>query len=512
MSCQKRENLIRYNPDVNYMVVFDISQLSEQNPWWIDKKNILNDFKLSTLDKLKFQWDPNIRHYIKLDDDVIYTIRGPRQVGKTTLIKMIIKDLLLYKNIKPENIFFWSSERNDSKELNQVIQTYFDWRLDSKNERKYIFIDEICSVKNWPHEIIYFANKGSLKNCSLILTGSHSMDIKHSTELMPGRRGGRDDEPLDKILLPMKFSEFVNLLWPEFKNKLFDSEFASKKDRKKKIFELFEGKISKDIQNIMIFRKQLDALFEIYLLTGGIPSIINEYKTNSKISTKLFNVYLTSIIGDLRRYNYKEHYFKQLIKETYNVLSNPISWNSFTKNTEVKSHNTVQDYVTALEELFVANISYRCSIHDKRIHTFMKKIYLQDPFIFHALHGWSHGKKDYYTNAKANLLNLEMKSKLIEGVVYNHLCRLSFSLNPRDLFDPKDTVCYYKDKNKKEVDFVLIHDDNYLPFEVKYQATINSSDFFAFKSFNKGIMITKGDLGNYRNYVKIPVSIFLLLI
>lgn len=331
MSCQKREKLIKCNPDVNYMVVFDISQLSEQNPWWIDKKNILNDFKLSTLDKLKFQWDPNIRHYIKLDDDVIYTIRGPRQIGKTTLVKMIIKDLLLYKNIKPENIFFWSSERNDSKELNQVIQTYFDWRLDSKNERKYIFIDEICSVKNWPHEIIYFANKGSLKNCSLILTGSHSMDLKHSTELMPGRRGGRDDEPLDKILLPMKFSEFVNLLWPEFKNKLFDSEIASKKDRKKKIFELFEGKISKDIQNIMIFKKQLDALFEIYLLTGGIPSIINEYKTNSKISTKLFNVYLTSIIGDLRRYNYKEHYFKQLIKETYNVLSNPISWNSFTK-------------------------------------------------------------------------------------------------------------------------------------------------------------------------------------
>ena len=66
--------------------------------------------------------------------------------------------------------------------------------------------------------------------------------------------------------------------------------------------------------------------------------------------------------------------------------------------------------------------------------------------------------------------------------------------------------------NKKEIDFVLIFDDIYYPFEVKYQATIASSDFFPFKSFNKGVLITKDELGTYRNYVKIPVSIFQLLI
>ena len=26
------------------MVVFDISQLAEQNPWWIDKNNIQKDY------------------------------------------------------------------------------------------------------------------------------------------------------------------------------------------------------------------------------------------------------------------------------------------------------------------------------------------------------------------------------------------------------------------------------------------------------------------------------------
>ena len=37
------------------------------------------------------------------------------------------------------------------------------------------------------------------------------MDMKHSVELMPGRRGGDDEVPLDKILLPMKFSESIRL-------------------------------------------------------------------------------------------------------------------------------------------------------------------------------------------------------------------------------------------------------------------------------------------------------------
>ena len=77
------------------MNIYDISLLSELNPWWVDKKNILKDFKISSLEKLDYQWDPKIRYYIKLDNDVIFTIRGPRQIGKTTLMKIIIKCTIL---------------------------------------------------------------------------------------------------------------------------------------------------------------------------------------------------------------------------------------------------------------------------------------------------------------------------------------------------------------------------------------------------------------------------------
>ncbi|MBI2130014.1 hypothetical protein HYU07_07350 [Candidatus Woesearchaeota archaeon] len=55
------------------------------------------------------------------------------------------------------------------------------------------------------------------------------------------------------------------------------------------------------------------------------------------------------------------------------------------------------------------------------------------------------------------------------------------------------------------MDFVLLFDEKYYPFEVKYRSTISESDFFAFKSFKKGVLITKDEFGIYRDYVKIPV-------
>ena len=38
----------------------------------------------------------------------IFVIKGPRQAGKTTLMKMITKYLRSHKNVKKENIIYWS--------------------------------------------------------------------------------------------------------------------------------------------------------------------------------------------------------------------------------------------------------------------------------------------------------------------------------------------------------------------------------------------------------------------
>lgn len=492
------------------MVDYDLPKIAAENPWWIDPNSIDQDNKLKEFHKAKFQWIPNLMYRILLNVDTVYSLRGPRQVGKTTLLKLLIRKLLKELQVTPESVFYWSFDRNSSEELHVILRTYLEWRK-TKKDRNYLLLDEVCAVPKWSHELIHFLNKGDLVNCTVIVTGSHSMDLKHETERMPGRRGGDKNDPLDKILLPMKFSEFAFLLEPKLKQQMFDLKLISLDDKRAFMKRLFSGELPDELQRLAFHKQQLNSLFETYLITGGIPSVINEYVTTNALSAREYNKYVTAIIGDLNRFNFKERYVKQLLKVVFSTMTTPVSWNSFTKDSDISSHHTVSDYMTAFEDTYLAGTVFRCDIQHKT-HHYMKKVYVLDPFMFHALHGWVHNKADYFVNAKTNIFDSVIRSKIVESIIYNHLCRFAYNLKPRDLYDPKDSVFYYRDQQEKEIDFVVCYDDIFYPFEVKFQNDINPEDYFGFRAFNKGILISKDHLNKKGNYITIPTAVFLMLI
>ena len=490
------------------MVLLNIAELYEQNGWWTNKNVILEDAKIKELENQEYVWPYVIKKYLVLDVDVIQTIRGSRQLGKTTFIKTVIKKLLLEDRVNPKNIFFWSIEKNNANELHDILKTYLDSRkLSSK--RKYIFIDEICSIKDWSKIILYFANAGYLVNCSLFLTGSHAIDLKRESERLPGRRGGHGNSLLNIIVSPKSFLEFVNVIYPHIKKRLFELKL-DKEEAEKKIYALFNGNIDESIVQLSFNLREINAMFDQYLLLGGFPKIINEYYNRKKIDTKYYNLYISAMLSDLIKWRYKEPYFKQLMSEIIRTFTTPITWNELKKGTDIKSNNTVQDYASAFEELYLANIVYK--LDQKRRHSDRKKVYFLDPFLFHLLNGWINNEDDYFISSKEALFNSEIKSKIVESVVYSHLIKFTFNRRPDDFFDPKNNVFFFKNRKGKEIDFVMYFADKTYPIEVKYQTKIVNSDFFNFRSFNKGVLLTSNELGTYRNYVKIPVSLFLLLI
>jgi len=82
--------------NVFFAVMPSIFDLAEENPWWTNPNLIDGDFHIKTFDASSIKWIPGIKSYINLDvpDYVLYTVRGPRQVGKTTLIKLLIREKL----------------------------------------------------------------------------------------------------------------------------------------------------------------------------------------------------------------------------------------------------------------------------------------------------------------------------------------------------------------------------------------------------------------------------------
>lgn len=176
-----------------------------------------------------------------------------------------------------KSIFYYSCDLvANEKELFEVINEYLDWSLTFRLDRKYLFLDEISSVKNWEKGLKYLVDAGILKNTSVILTGSHSIDIKHSIERLPGRRG-EGDEPLDKILLPMKFAEFAETVNPAIRKLFEKNDLFQFEKRRNIIFGLFDNEIDPVLNLLRIYQDELDRLFEQYLITGGVPRSINDF-------------------------------------------------------------------------------------------------------------------------------------------------------------------------------------------------------------------------------------------
>src|SRR3990167_2304803 len=64
------------------------------------------DPQLSRLEKLTFVHTPSLLHEIPVHTPGIYIVTGGRQVGKSTLLKMMILNLLQKDQVDPAQIYY----------------------------------------------------------------------------------------------------------------------------------------------------------------------------------------------------------------------------------------------------------------------------------------------------------------------------------------------------------------------------------------------------------------------
>jgi len=493
------------------------SDLVEYNPWWKKESVIEDDPQIKIWEKSHLKWNPRIRHTFHAGD-YIYSLRGPRQVGKTTLVKLEIRQVL--KLVPKWNVMYYSFElENSPRDVVNVINEYFNRTKNTKIERRFIYLDEISNVPDWQKAIKKLKDQGKLKDCTVIATGSHSIDLRHATELLPGRRGIPVDETLDKILPPMKFGEYVPTIDKNIEQEILSRNLLSAKNRFKIIRKLAGGEIDDVLLELSAYQNELDEYFSNYLVTGGIPTAINEFLKNGFIQDSVYQIYIDSMIGDLRRANKDASYMVQLIPNVISSIGTPVSWSSLKENSDIGSHHTVEEYVKILSDMFVFSMFYRYnSSENKPKFDGLKKVYFHDPFFLHALNGHIN-QKDPFNLSLKNLDKPEFKSQIVEQVVSDHAIRLAFNLAPKKTgFEYQSSVFYWKSKNNREVDFVIRDDDSLIPIEVKYQNDIKKDDYYGLIDFKKvsktknSIILTKKDLRVESEATLIPVSLFLLLI
>ena len=167
------------------------SLLRSYNPWWSDVEWYKKDPLLKTFDESILGKEPRLYYHLRRISEPgkygIITIRGPRRVDKTTLIKLLIRYLFVKKRIAPRSVFYVSLDYEGLKEVKLV--SLLEAITNSSHLEKYIFLDEASMYPEWAQVLknlydIGLLEKGRLK---IIASGSHSMDLAEAASKLRGR-------------------------------------------------------------------------------------------------------------------------------------------------------------------------------------------------------------------------------------------------------------------------------------------------------------------------------------
>lgn len=318
------------------------------NPWWE------GEYRLESL-FLREQALSQLKDCI--DRSEVTFVSGLRRVGKTTLLKMLIKSMIEEKGIGSTSIFYLSLDDYllGGRNLPDLIDEYRKIFKKKFDERVYLFLDEVT----WfPDYEIQLKNIFDSQNVKIFASSSSASLLRAKKPYLTGR---------NRIIQvdPLSFEEY--LVFKGIELKKVDSHLS-------------------------------EVYFEEYLETGGIPEFVKtgdfEYLKNlvddiiMKDISALHNVKNTATLKDM---------FVLLMERSGKSLSmNKVA------NILSVSPDTVKRFLTYFEETFLVSSVPRCGKTNQVILS-PQKIYSMDL-----------GLRNLFTGFRD-------KGSLFENYVYNRI-------------------------------------------------------------------------------------------
>lgn len=302
--------------------------MEEINPWWYTDNWEDEDFDMLKWNQMKIKWIPKWINQISIEPFSLNFVIGPRQAGKTTGLKFLIKNLI-ERGTEPKGVTYMDCEiLIDATGLKNWISRY----LERRRENDFLILDEAAAIEDWWKVLKFYIDAGRFSRSVLIVSGSLSSKLKKYTEAFPGRRGrGRDVE-----VLPLSFKEFLDV---------------------KKIDLFLEERVKKSLGE--------------FLEVGGFPRSINK-------DYIFYREFIGSFENTLMKIGRDPKLGLQIILQIIKKAPSALSFNSIASEIGL-SHLTVKDYVERFEEMFISKIIYwkgeEASFRKE------KKIFLRDPAI-----------------------------------------------------------------------------------------------------------------------------------
>ena len=487
------------------------NEINDQNPWWRSGQAFARyDRHLSHATPIFFQ-----RRQVAIENGSIHILRGPRQVGKTTYLKDLVTKLM-GNDIPARDILYLSLDFFVSRrELRNAISYFLESRRDS--DRIFLLLDEITSVEDWNLELKYLADRGILRTGVVLATGSNAVKHKEKGELLPGR----GIEGNEYYIKPLSFREFV-LQTAEFlslhipQDELRITLQSLKTELSSLTLDLDSGldEIASLIEKVLPFSNELSFLFHLYLITGGLPGVINHYFSNrylkheETILSSVSEIFVRDVLGDMNRLNKQATVTRQLLSGIIDRYGARYSFSKLSRAIE-KSHATVIDYLQFMEDSFIAYVLYAYDFNRKAIKAKGdKKVFFFDPFIFHAVKSYLTGREPWDV-ITSSLEHEGLMGSLVEGVVLSHL--RMYGEIPL-MKDCSTFLWYYYNRQGRELDAIMRETEGFLGIEVKYQRSTDKRSMLRIDPVKKSFLLSKMDFSRGEGSLVVPGDIFLSLL
>lgn len=381
---------------------------------------------------MKRRIEYEIEEFFRVEKKRALMITGARQVGKTYIIREFAKanyenvvEINFYENKEAGKIF---ENAKNSEDMLLRLSALTDVPL--VKGKTLIFFDEVQECKEIVTAVKFLVEEGSYR---YILSGSLlGVELKDIRSVPVGYMGIMEMFPLD-------FFEFCRA------NQVSEQILE-------KIRECFKQKLPLDE---LVHEKLLD-LFQLYLIVGGMPAAVDTYlKTNNlkevlRIQQEIIQLYKK----DIGKYDPEE---KLYLEDIFNLI--PSELNAKNKRFILKNLNEnfklsrYQNSFIWLREAGVALPVY-CADEPKTPLLLSKatnlfKLFLADVGLLAAM---------YASDIQIRILNKEKDINF--GAVYENVVAQELRAHGFDLY-------YFNNKKQGELDFMIEHEGEVLPIEIK---------------------------------------------
>ena len=462
------------------------AEILRQNRWWSEPGWRESDPHLRALRDQPQRLPAPVADRISLDEPGIHTLRGPRQVGKSTALKLLVERAV--EVVSPRRVAYLALDLLEDQSLGELAATVTRAKdLAAIAEPMIVLLDEVTVVDGWQTAIKALWDGGELRHDVVVCTGSSAVDLhRGAAERLPGRRGAGGDH----AIFPHSFATFAKAL-----------DEAVPASPELSVEEIVSDDGRKALRDAQAHGPRLTAAFERYLAFGGLPHAIAEAHTGARTpSERTLAVSHDTLLREAQRRGASRAAVHALLERLIRSLGSSLSWTSLAQDMAV-SQPTAREYVEFLAASYqlLPVYSWRADSGAPALGR-DKKLYFADPLMHAAAH------------AEAPGLEVDLPA-LVENAVAIALQRRYEPVQLRmEGFDMPSRLHVWRTRRSGEIDFVCGPHDRLAAVEVKYRSSPDRRSAAAIARAFPGrpaALVTRDSLEQRDDADLVPAHLFL---